>query len=233
MFIYSCVILFNWWYSTYLSQIIVSHPIYAFLFQECIYWIFGIFCWVLDKYQVKTFRVKNPRPDTLTEWDILPTVIRNHMILFIFHYFYSSFFSLEVFTYTFLEFCANLLVFFILSDVFFYIGHRLMHHPKIYSMVHKQHHLTRTTIGISGYYMGVIDFFGEFIIPFYLPFYLMGNCPLLMITAGLIGQLNGILSHSGHDLPLMPWSDDHQIHHLEQNYNFGFFVTDYILRTKK
>lgn len=108
-----------------------------------------------------------------------------------------------------------------------------MHHPKLYSFIHKQHHLTRATIGISGYYMGVIDFFGEFIIPFYLPIYFMGNCPLLMITAGLIGQLNGILSHSGHDLPLMPWVDDHQIHHLEQNYNYGIFISDFLFRTKK
>ena len=119
MLIYSCIILLSWYNATYLSDLIIQHPMSAFLFQECIYWIFGIFCWVLDECQVKKFKAFNPRPDTLSESKILPIVIRNHLILTVFHYVYCALFTFNKVDYTFLEFVINLLVFITLFDILF------------------------------------------------------------------------------------------------------------------
>ena len=166
---------------------------------------------------------------------MLPTVIRNHIILGIFYYIYINLFppmicNISNKTYIFL---LKILVYYILYDIIFYSGHILMHHKYLYKIIHKQHHLTDADIGISGYYMGVIDFFGEFILPFFIPLYIVGNDPLIMVIYGIIGQINGILSHSGYNFPLMPYTNDHLIHHTEQKYNYGVFIMDYIFKTNK
>ena len=80
--------------------------------------------------------------------------------------------------------------------------------------------------------MGIIDFFCEFIIPFFLPLYLIGNDPLIALTFGIIGQLSGILAHSGFNIPFMPWDDSHLIHHTKFNYNYGVLFMDNIFKTK-
>ncbi|KAF9182738.1 Chromosome 5 4 [Haplosporangium sp. Z 11] len=40
--------------------------------------------------------------------------------------------------------------FLIIEEIGFYYGHRLLHHPRLYKKIHKQHHLYTAPIGIAG-----------------------------------------------------------------------------------
>jgi len=40
--------------------------------------------------------------------------------------------------------------FLVIEEIGFYYGHRLLHHPKFYKRIHKQHHLYTAPIGIAG-----------------------------------------------------------------------------------
>ena len=41
------------------------------------------------------------------------------------------------------------------DDTLFYWSHRLLHHPKIYGMIHKKHHTFKHTIGIAVEYVAI------------------------------------------------------------------------------
>lgn len=42
--------------------------------------------------------------------------------------------------------------FFVINDALFYWAHRLLHHPKLYGRIHKQHHEFKQSIGIAAEY---------------------------------------------------------------------------------
>lgn len=48
---------------------------------------------------------------------------------------------------------AQIFVCIMVDDTLFYWSHRLLHHPKIYGMIHKKHHTFKHTIGIAVEYV--------------------------------------------------------------------------------
>lgn len=44
-----------------------------------------------------------------------------------------------------------------IEEIGFYYGHRLLHHPRLYKKIHKQHHLYTAPIGIAGNVASHID----------------------------------------------------------------------------
>ena len=128
---------------------------------------------------------------------------------------------------------VNSLLFFGLFDIIFYIGHRTIHHPLLYSYIHKLHHTTFANTAISGYYMSKLDFLVEFMLPVYIPIYLLNANGLVFFVCTLIAQINGLVSHGGYNLPYIPYSKDHLYHHLEFNCNYGIIFMDDLFSTKK
>ena len=233
--LYISIISIIWYYSETVSSFIIKYKFSQFIIIEIIYWFFGLFCLLLDNFNVRYWKVAKKINKSISDFDMLLIVIRNHIILGFFTYLYLDYYPPKKTNVSkgIMVFLLRVFVYYLLYDIIFYTGHIIMHHRYFYKMIHKQHHLTHANIGISGYYMGVIDFFGEFIIPFFLPAYILGNDPLIILTYGIIGNINGILSHSGFNFPFMPYSKDHLIHHTEQKYNYGVFIMDYIFRTNK
>jgi sterol desaturase/sphingolipid hydroxylase (fatty acid hydroxylase superfamily) len=231
-FLYLNVVCWCWYFSEGLVQEACDRPYIVFVGIETIYWVFGLLFWLFNYFDVEYYRVENPRPDTLTELDMLPVILRNHGLLTLFHLWYAWAFPTVNVSANFGLLVFRLALLFVMYDIIFYLGHRAMHHSSVYKLLHKQHHTSRASVGISGYYMGVIDFLMEFVVPFYLPLYLLGNDPLVMVVGGIIGQVNGVLSHSGYNLPLMPYETGHQIHHLELHYNYGIMFMDRLFDTR-
>ena len=231
--LYISIISIIWYYSKTISSFIIKYKFATFIIIEIIYWLFGSFCWLLDNFNVRYRKVKKNK--SISELDMLPIIIRNHIILGIFTYLYIYYCPLKHINVSngIMVFLFKIFIYYVLFDIIFYTGHIIMHHKYFYKMIHKQHHLTYANIGISGYYMGIIDFFIEFILPFFLPLYMLGNDPLIILTTGIVGQINGVLSHSGYNFPFMPYTEDHLIHHTEQKHNYGIFFMDYIFGTNK
>jgi sterol desaturase/sphingolipid hydroxylase (fatty acid hydroxylase superfamily) len=112
--------------------------------------------------------------------------------------------------------------FFFLFDLVFYTGHALMHWiPPIYQIFHKDHHQTFGDIAISYHYMTVIDFLLEVTLPSHLPLLLIGIHPSLWLAFIGFGTWNGIVVHSGWNLPFCPNPSYHLLHHQQYNQNLG------------
>eukprot|EP01102_Stenamoeba_stenopodia_P007883 TRINITY_DN2227_c0_g1_i1.p1 TRINITY_DN2227_c0_g1~~TRINITY_DN2227_c0_g1_i1.p1 ORF type:complete len:361 (+),score=49.35 TRINITY_DN2227_c0_g1_i1:679-1761(+) len=134
-------------------------------------------------------------------------------------------------------------------DIAFYIGHRLMHLPKIQD-IHVLHHSSFATSAISVHYMSPVDFFLESFFPsaisviscFAIPNVLM---PLLgiyfsqgdysaawvscfsslccaIITFFGFGAINSVWVHSGYVFPYLPDPREHYLHHMKFRVNFSF-----------
>jgi len=96
----------------------------------------------------------------------------------------------------------------LIDDTFFYWSHRLLHHPRIYKYIHKQHHAFKHSIGIAVEYAHPVeDLLSNAVSTAAGPIILGSHMSVLWLYFGL--KLHqSIDAHSGYDLPfpLSPWS---------------------------
>ena len=106
---------------------------------------------------------------------------------------------------------------YIIFDIVFYIGHRLMHTKKLY-MYHKIHHEIKNPISIAALYMHPIDLYLSNLSPTLISILLL-NPDLLMKQLLIVAQIlfTTIGAHGGYD----KISLTHNIHHTLFKYNYG------------
>jgi len=169
--------------------------------------------------------------------DIFPKVIRNNIVGILFYWFILLSISKNrglgnhnANTYKIL---IDLVVLFFIFDTIFYIFHRILHHPYIYRF-HKVHHSTFAEIGISIHYMDCIDYLMEVILPYWISISMWNSCFMASLIFAVIGQLNGVIAHSGYKFPILPNPLSHQYHHVYFNKNYGTGgIWDYLFSTNK
>jgi hypothetical protein len=170
--------------------------------------------------------------DTLTYYDILPICIRNQIcillpvllsldhlqLLFIipcpsWYEFFSAFITCSV-------------IFGIIHDVLFYIGHRFLHTPWGFRILdHKTHHATKASIAASAIYMSPPDFIVEVVIPFIgLGFFIHSFYMEVLIILIVLGGWGSMIEHSGYNFfPNIKFLDcrPHANHHLHLHQSFS------------
>jgi len=113
----------------------------------------------------------------------------------------------------------------ILSELFFYGLHRLVHTKRLY-WIHKHHHNYKyNSFSIVNHYLHPIEIV-LFIIPPALPPILLGSHLMIVWIYAIITNWLGAYIHSGYqftilDKLLMIRSTDHDIHHIRPKHNFG------------
>ncbi len=111
----------------------------------------------------------------------------------------------------------------ILSEVFFYVSHRLLHTNMLYKFVHKLHHEITSPISISALYMSFYDLYMGNILPLYLPFVIMGSTPTLVLYWIVGSTISAVVGGHGGIMLLDTSHDDH--HRLfKMNYGTGLFM---------
>ncbi len=122
-----------------------------------------------------------------------------------------------------------------LQDFFFYASHKLLHHPKLYGLIHKQHHEYNRTIGLSSVYTHPIEFIFGNMIPFIIPILLLG--PHMHMYTNMIWTLlrlqHTVYDHSGYNFPFNPTDlalfyanpTYHDYHHSDNMGNYGGMFT--------
>ncbi|KAG0339625.1 hypothetical protein BG000_001713 [Podila horticola] len=111
--------------------------------------------------------------------------------------------------------------FLVIEELGFYYGHRLLHHPRLYKRIHKQHHLYTAPIGIAAIYCHPLEHFMCNLSPLLLGPIVMKSHILTLWLWITIGQTNAINSHCGFQLPLFPSPLAHDYHHERFNVNYG------------
>ena len=120
---------------------------------------------------------------------------------------------------------------FMIMEIWFYYGHRMMHHRKLYKW-HNMHHEHIRPIGISGLYCSKVEMIMVNMASIMIPGRILGfNEWEIYVFAGLI-SLSVLKGHGGLQLcGICPWlsSETHDLHHLHMNVNYGVtYILDYI-----
>lgn len=122
------------------------------------------------------------------------------------------------------HFLVNLLGWLMITDISFYIFHRLLHHPKLYKY-HKLHHSYRYTYGPSALYSSFTEFYLSNLLPNIIAFEclcLSKNEACYIIIFETFYTV--IISHGGYRL----FGESHLKHHLFYKEPYGLFMTDKI-----
>lgn len=142
--------------------------------------------------------------------------------------FYQYFIDLKN-SYSVYDFCMLPFIY-VLSDVFFYISHRLFHTNMLYKY-HKKHHEIIKPVSISALYLHPIDFIFGNIVPLFIPCLLLSNkiCTYYIWTAIIITNTITISHHGEKNKSIY-----HDLHHKYFKFNYGteLGIMDHIFSTK-
>lgn len=130
-----------------------------------------------------------------------------------------------------------------LHDAYFYWTHRIMHHPRLFPVFHKVHHLSYNPTPLASFSFHPLEAVVEFgIVP--LAALIIPLHPLVLLMLALWSLVWNIVGHLGFELfpadfvrhPVFQWfntSTHHNIHHQRSKCNYGLYFTiwDRIMHT--
>jgi methylsterol monooxygenase len=115
----------------------------------------------------------------------------------------------------------HILVCYLVSDIWFYHSHRILHHPFLYKHVHKTHHEWTAPFSLMSLYNHPVDHvfgnqgslsMGVLLMGSPLPVMWLWICIMLAQT---------IVDHCGYHLPLHSSPEFHDFHHLKFHTSYG------------
>jgi sterol desaturase/sphingolipid hydroxylase (fatty acid hydroxylase superfamily) len=117
-----------------------------------------------------------------------------------------------------------------LSNILFYMSHRLLHHDKIFKYIHYKHHKFIQTVAPASLYAHPIEHIICNNLCFLIPYLLTGFSRNITYGLLIFGSFNTTISHVEHKFIFS--SLDHIYHHRFYKYNYGFGgYIDQIFRT--
>lgn len=132
----------------------------------------------------------------------------------------------------FFVFCIQVIFMTMCEDFMFYHTHRLLHHPKLYPLIHKEHHKFFDTIVIASMNALPLEFLFANALPTTLGAILLnGRAHVLsQIAFSWIRLIETAESHGGYEFPwavtrFVPLSITTKMHHYHHSHNVGCFAT--------
>jgi sterol desaturase/sphingolipid hydroxylase (fatty acid hydroxylase superfamily) len=119
---------------------------------------------------------------------------------------------------TFLQLCFQVWACCMLYDLIFFTLHCLMHTKWLYMNVHKVHHQSKITIGISSAYFHPLDYVVS-AIAVILPPVICSNHIITMTVWLLVHMCETTNAHMGYEIPFFPSAKDHDFHHSHSYYS--------------
>ena len=135
---------------------------------------------------------------------------------------------------TFTVFVTHFMLCLVLEDFCTYWHHRFLHHPYLYSKIHKEHHEFYNVIHVTAISAHWFEYLFVNYIPLYMGLFVMGQRIHLMTVTAFVWYrvLKTHDNHCGYEFPytvfnFVPFATDslfHNLHHLKNTGNYGSFL---------
>lgn len=141
------------------------------------------------------------------------------------------------------EFYTHWVFNYLIGELVFYWGHRLLHHPKLYQHIHKIHHESKNSVAMAAMHVHPLEFILVDILTIYGGSIIMGPYQHEVVRLSFIMWqiVSNMDDHCGYDFPwfftkAVPWSASnvfHNYHHLLNigNYSAHTLIWDSIFGT--
>ncbi|CAG8218623.1 unnamed protein product [Penicillium salamii] len=107
------------------------------------------------------------------------------------------------------------------QEISFYYVHRALHHPRIYTYIHKMHHKYITPVAFAAEYAHPIEHILANVLPVTLPLHLKGAHGLTIMAFVTFELWEAAADHSGYDFLKLPPAELHDLHHEKFRVNYG------------
>lgn len=104
-----------------------------------------------------------------------------------------------------------------LSNITFYLLHRLLHYKKMFKYIHYKHHEFVEPIAAAAYYSHPIEHLFANTLSFLIPYILIGTTYSMMIFLIIFVTVITVIEHTTYII-----FNDHVLHHKFYKYNFSF-----------
>ena len=118
-------------------------------------------------------------------------------------------------------FCWHMAAFLLVEEAAFYYAHRLLHHPRLYGRIHKQHHEWTAPVAMAAIYCHPVEHLLSNLLPAMAGPLLCSSHLSTIWVWQFIATVTSVNTHSGYHLPFMPSPEAHDFHHLRFNVNYG------------
>ncbi|WP_456437026.1 sterol desaturase family protein [Psychroserpens sp.] len=140
-------------------------------------------------------------------------------------------------------FALSILIMLLIHDTYFYWMHRVVHHPKLFGIIHKVHHQSRNPTPFTAFSFDVAEAVVEAaIIPIII--LIVPVHPLAIFLFFNISLAFNVMGHLGYEFlpswfikhPILKWintSTHHNMHHQKANANYGLYFNfwDTLMKT--
>lgn len=125
---------------------------------------------------------------------------------------------------------ASLILLVAIHDTYFYFMHRLVHHPKLFRTIHREHHLSTNPNPLTAYSFSPAEAFIEvvWIVPL---FFLIPLHNMMLLTFAIFSLAINVVGHLG--IEIYPaWFENHPVfkylnlstyHNLHHHYARGYY----------
>jgi 4-alpha-methyl-delta7-sterol-4alpha-methyl oxidase len=209
---------------------------------------FNVLLYIFHRFnlfeQYKIQKGKYP-PDRLMK-DCIKALVINHIIIQVptLYFLYPAFKFFGIHTDgpfpTFSEIFIHLVLNLVICDTGFYWVHRTLHHPKLFQLIHAQHHRFVTSVGIASEYAHPVEQVFANFMPTILGGMLLGPHMFTWFLWMFLRILETVDAHSGYSFPWSPTriipvflaAEGHDYHHSHREGNYGMLVFwDWIMGT--
>lgn len=120
-----------------------------------------------------------------------------------------------------LTFLGSMVIFLLVEEVGFYYGHRLAHHPSLYSWVHKPHHTYTAPVAYAAVYAHPLEHIVVNVAPVIAGPVLLASHPATAAAWICLALIYTTNSHCGYFLVPYVSPEGHDWHHEVFNENYG------------
>ena len=197
----------------------IYNVIIPFILHITMYWGSALFFFIMDKLYLdpkhdnwkkysKAIKVSlyNQFFISLPTLYVLSSPLANSMTLVINNSWYLIFLKLFV--------IINL------SNLLFYLFHRILHIGWFYKNIHYLHHEFKEPVAVATLYAHPVEHLFSNVLSFLIPIILIGTTYKITMGLLVLGTLSGILAHVNYKF--IPFENEHWLHHKLSKCNFGF-----------